>query len=70
MNARKGRQRVRYETDLGELEEGGAGVEQAVDALPREQLPPRLVPPHRLRASPGQHLHMKPGVRGAATPIQ
>jgi hypothetical protein len=47
---------VRRGTNLGELEEGRAGVDEAVDAVPREQLPPRRVPPHRLGAAPAQHL--------------
>jgi hypothetical protein len=56
MNAR-GSERA----DLRELEEGRAGVEQSVDAVPREQLPPRRVPLHRLRATPAQHLHKEAG---------
>jgi hypothetical protein len=43
--------RLRRGTSLGELKEGRAGVEQAVDAVPREQLPP-----HRFGAAPAQHL--------------
>lgn len=41
---------------LGKLEEGGTGIEQAIDAFSRKQLIPAPISSHGFRATSGENL--------------